>query len=760
MRLIYLLVAVMMLGGPFVRGEEMCLTGCDNPAFWGVHNGGEFPGAEAGLRKNEELGAIELYYDFSKGGKYVAVFPTVGIPPTAKGFRLKVKASQETMLNYRIVDVSGRTFQGQTRAFGPGTRDVEFSCAGPWSGAWGGKEAAVPQQPLQGFSLMVTDEKSKSGRIDIISCRVECSKIPEQKFAANDFKINACNWNFSGKWIRAAGGPMLEVTAENHSKEGVDVAFDFPEMGRNRVLRLSLKPRPLRQIITYMPLAVGSGNERNIYRIAFTVSDKNGNTGKQMLILRGNQASDKSLGAPVNSKNIKESSIGVCVHFSQRTSGWVEYERLLEMIGESGIKWIRDDTSGVKDGDRFGVCEYELRYLKAARNRGLNTILCVTMSADEELSMALKRIEAVVRDTDGLVDVYELGNEPNNFGNWLKKYGGTWNGWEGDGKVSRWVKEHAKYTNAAAEMIKKIRPAAIVIGLGACSSTNFHALKMGVSPKLDGVVDHPYGYAMPAEQVPWGQSLQSRDGIKTGDENFTYAGLVNSYVEHFSRTGRMRSLWATEFGYSSFWFNGKNETGLYAGYTEEAQACYIVRRLLLSQLLPVKVSCIYDFYDDGGSEPFNAESNFGLVRSDFSFKPVYLSVQRLTSLLAGNSVDRKAMVKVVSQPLHGCVKGANVAWDKVKVPSGMEVKAFGLSDSATPDERTLAVWSTLPYSDELNNRVCSIAINGWGGFGHPVAIDLISGYSYDIPYTVSGQTIRLDNLILKHHPVVIKFFRN
>lgn len=42
----------------------------------------------------------------------------------------------------------------------------------------------------------------------------------------------------------------------------------------------------------------------------------------------------------------------------------------------------------------------------------------------------------------------------------------------------------------------------------------------------------------------------------------------------------MRTVWITEFGFTGFWFDGKNETGLYAGFTEEAQAVYLVRRFI------------------------------------------------------------------------------------------------------------------------------------------------------------------------------------
>ena len=117
----------------------------------------------------------------------------------------------------------------------------------------------------------------------------------------------------------------------------------------------------------------------------------------------------------------------------------------------------------------------------ALKEQGVNTIAEINMSASETEEDFVARCRAIAEEMEGLVDVFELGNEPNNFGGWMKEYGGTWNGKEPDGSTSGWVKAHLKYTNAGADAIREVRPDATIIGLGAVAPTNFRYLDIGVT---------------------------------------------------------------------------------------------------------------------------------------------------------------------------------------------------------------------------------------------------------------------------------------
>ena len=44
----------------------------------------------------------------------------------------------------------------------------------------------------------------------------------------------------------------------------------------------------------------------------------------------------------------------------------------------------------------------------------------------------------------------------------------------------------------------------------------------------------------------------------------------------------------------------------------------------------------------------------------------------------------------------------------------------------------------LPVSGAFNSRFASIRIKGWKGFGNLVAIDMITGNSFDVPVKADG----------------------
>jgi len=750
-----------------VSAERLVLDICEKASDWRFHNGAEFPGAEGRIVSDPATGKLILYYDFSRGGKYVSAAPAAGLPSGVDSVTVELNAETAVNVSCRMVDADGRNFQSAARSLTPGRRELSWAVNGPWSSAWGGGTQAKPVAP-KGFSLIFGTGAASGGKVGILSCRVDCSGKQNAAVVGEPSAFSGCGWQFSANWLPGVRGPVLQLNAENVTGSDLDVSFDFPADARPLVTRYTLSADRRRQSLMYVPPFSDGGNPHNIYQIAATFRDKQGNSISRVFKLTGSQASPVLLGAtPLSSREIAESSFGVCCHFSYGTSGafagWRDYRRLTSMIAAAGFKWIRDGVRADQDAaGNFQVRQYDLDWIKLARQYQLAVILVIDMKADEPLEQCLKRIAAIVEQTKGLVTVYELGNEPNNFGNWLKKYGGTWNGKEKDGSTSPWVKAHLQYTNAAADLIKKLRPDAVTIGLGACAPTNIRYLDLGVTANLDGVVEHPYGFSLPPEKVPWGVNLEKRDGIKIGDADNTFAGLVNSYFDHFKRTGIKRSLWITEFGFTTYWFNGKNEKTMYLGYSEEAQAAYLPRRFIEGLTLPVKVACVYDFIDDYGSEPNKDEANFGIIRADFSPKPSYYAIQRMNALFNGFSHDRTAVVKVVSQPLHrGSLRSDLVRdWDKVDIKAGNEVKAFGFASPAAPDSRLLAVWSTLPFSGESNNRVATVTVKGWNGFAHPVAVDLLTGRSFDVPCKVDGDLLTLENLTLGNHPLVIRFFRD
>ena len=267
---------------------------------------------------------------------------------------------------------------------------------------------------------------------------------------------------------------------------------------------------------------------------------------------------------------------------------------------------------------------------------------------------------------------------------------------------------------------------------------------------------------MPPEKSPYGWGFEKRDGVRVGSEDSSFPGLMNSILAHSKKTGKERALWLTEFGWTTYWHNKKvHDKTLFGGFSEKAQATYLVRFFVQCLTMPeIKVACQYDFLDDYGLTPFNGEGNFGLLRYDYSPKPSYYAVQRFTSLFNNCVQDKTAKITIEKAPLHRSMKRRVLVddWDKVVVKADNGVFAYGFKNPEFPNERQFAVWSALPISGEFNNRFASIKIKGWKGFGNLVAVDMITGKTFDVPVKMDGEDLIVD-LILTDNPLVIKMFK-
>ena len=752
---------------------EVILDGCRSTAGWNSFNGSEFKGAKVSLSGGAD--GLKLGYDFAGGGQYVGCHPKKLAVPQADSLSVTVNASSPVGFNYRLIDSTGRTFQGKGFTLRQGVDEkLTLSTTGPWSTAWGGSgNHNRPEFPLKSVWLMATKGKDQppAGTVTIKSVTAEVPELPENAVSGTGFERDLAGWTLKGEWMPQLEGAMLKITPVSAGDRPAQLEIVFPQPGRDLARRYRLTPGNTNPVYYKVPFPA-EVNPRNRYRITLKVADDNGARAEFVTTLSGKLAGTVNLGDPRSSREIKKSKFGTCVHFSYAPKpegafkGWYPKELLLDEISNCGFKFIREGLAMDKlpDGS-WKIRDVDLETLKKAKERGIEQIVVIGMSAKETIPEFLNKVRAMVEQSRDYVNIYELGNEPNNFGQWRQTFrhkgkDGSWNGYESDGTVSEWVRKHVEYTNAGADLIKKIAPDKTVIGLGSNTPTNFHALNLGVSPQLDGVVDHPYTYSLPSEKVPFGWNLAERDGIRVGDAENTFAGLIGSYREQFRKTGKMRTVWITEFGFTGFWFDGKNETGLYAGFTEEAQAVYLVRRFIEGLALPVAVSCQYDFLDDYGSGEHDAESNFGLLRADYSRKPAFYAVRRMNMLLHNAQPDPAAKVKVTAAPLHRSAQRGELIrdWDKQSIAAENGVRAYAFSDPAAPRERMLAVWSMQPYGREFNNRAVTLEIGGWERFaGLPAAVDLITGDSFGIPFEVKDGRLRIEDLPLKEHPLLITF---
>ena len=188
---------------------------------------------------------------------------------------------------------------------------------------------------------------------------------------------------------------------------------------------------------------------------------------------------------------------------------------------------------------------------------------------------------------------------------------------------------------------------------------------------------------------------------------------------------------------------------------------YYIGSCPIPLVIMVAVSCQYDFLDDYYSGAHDQESNFGLLRGDYSRKPSYYALQRMNSLLGDSAADLSAKVTVTAMPLQrSAVRQTIVSdWDNARIMATNGIRTYAFTNPE--EEKMLAVWSMQPYSKEANNRVISLEIDGWKEYdAPPVVINLMNGDTCDLPVKRENGKILIENLELKEAPLLIKFFRN
>ncbi len=752
---------------------EVSLMPVPSHDSWQFIPGSEFPGAQGKLNLEQEFPLAS--WDFSNGGRYVGFKPSTKPPAGLQNLKFDLLPDADANVALRVTDHTGHVFQSTTRKLKANQAILlDFPMAGSWESNWGaGNKSSIPAQPLRSFYLVASGNAQKytSGSLTIRNILGEYDQTSPSMVVSEIFSGTLAGRLVKATWAGSLNPGCLSISVEAGTEPAV-LELEFPALPRNQVTRFQLPTEENKNLQYQIPFLNKSGsNPRNNYQVQLRIISP---TQKAVVTLQlpGSKSSEINLGSPKSSSEISTSKIGVCVHFNSGANpsgafkGWHDYERILDQIASGGCKWIRCGVTLKKDdaGKLLQVSDYDVGWLQAAQKRGIDSIILIDMKSSESQEEFLNRIRLTVEATRNYAHVYELGNEPNNFGGWLQKYGGEWNGRLKDkNEHAPWLKAYLAYTNQGAEYLKKIYPEATVIGCGGVAPANFRLLELGVSNAVDGVVDHAYSYSTPPEKIPFGHYNAKRDGITVGDAEGTFAGYIDSYMRKFKDTGRMRSLWITEFGYSNFCASGKNEHKMFAGYSEEAQAVYLTRRLLESLALPITLSCWYDFVDDYSSSSFQQEANFGLVRSDYSPKPSFYAMQRINSLMHGAEPDPGAKVEIIAAPLHKSVIQNLPAKlkDAIASPPTNGIRTYAFTDPASPDERMLAIWSMLPYSREINSRMVSLEISGWTEFDAiPVAIDLISGHTYDIPMDKKDGKLLINSLTLRENPLLIKFFRN
>ncbi len=301
------------------------------------------------------------------------------------------------------------------------------------------------------------------------------------------------------------------------------------------------------------------------------------------------------------------SRLGVNIHFTSD-------DKALDIIAAAGFSRVRMDlgwsaveqTQGAYDFSAFDALVASL----AARGLKLHLILdyfnpLYPMPGDPAFATTTVPAFAAVSKAAaahfaGKGVTYEVWNEEN---------GGFW-------PPMADATQYAPLCAAAIAAVHAGDPSAAVTtgGLAGFDDAFLEAmLDAGAGPGADAVGVHPY--------------RQGGAESASDDLAFMRAIVAGAYA-------MPPPVWDTEWGYSSQWYGG--DAGGHDPAARVLQAQRTSRELLTAWALGLPMEIYYDIRDDG-TDPTNAEHNFGLVQNDYSDKPAMVAVRTLTKLAAGRS---------------------------------------------------------------------------------------------------------------------------
>ncbi len=292
------------------------------------------------------------------------------------------------------------------------------------------------------------------------------------------------------------------------------------------------------------------------------------------------------------------SPFGLDTHIATRFGIYGRQSGPMDMAQGTGAGWIREEVRWDWIQHPIGAWDWGFtdEMVQDARSRNLNILglLGYNNSAQKagtvnftvpDIGLWKTFVLNTVYRYKDRIHVWEVWNEPDN------PY--FWNG------------SVADYVNLLRETyntIKSVDPAAVVMN-GASSNLDLNwfnqFLDQGGAQYADILGFHPY---------------PSQASIDNGDYQKNDLAHLTAIQ---ARTGK--SWWFTEIGWSSASGSGVG--------SEQAQASYMVRQYVESLDYPgldVRHIFWYDFHDDG-TDPGNAENNYGLIRNDWATPEVLLS---------------------------------------------------------------------------------------------------------------------------------------
>lgn len=562
--------------------------------------GWEFPGARAEFSwqaggAEASPGALAIEYDFTAGGNYVAWSYQDFFPNPGSRLRFRAQSEKPRQIVFRVVDSTGQFLQRVLSLEPDGWQGLEVDVSEGstgWSGYWGGANDGRVHGPLtQLFLGPERSQEQETGRllIDEVELMTDLS--------ATELQAQYRAYYAEHPGFRARGsvpGNLFYPTDPlQFTLTAQPPRMDIPLSISGRVRDVSGKeiaavgPFPLTTQNGYRSSVRLEVGKRGYFEIHWTITPEGDveSTAEARTCFAVIPENEHETPRP-------DSPFGVNVHFTQ---GWPK--EIAALIQRVGIKWIRDHWGGEYDAEAGEYRSLDPTLL-LAREHGLCYLpLSPYWSADrlEEVDgvwrheAGIRQAKAYARKHRDYFDAYELYNEPNNFGGWTGRFGGSWNG-------GGWLKPFVDLGKQITQALQRGDPDAMVLWPeGDVFVLTPQFIAAGARPELNAIAPHTYSLHQPSypEDQPF---LRSVAEVKAA----------------LRRAGLSHQIWATEVGFPSF-TAPPDHRGFHRPLTERQQADVLARMMILHLAYGITKVFYYDFYEDG-PDPANAEHRFGIIR--------------------------------------------------------------------------------------------------------------------------------------------------
>jgi len=313
----------------------------------------------------------------------------------------------------------------------------------------------------------------------------------------------------------------------------------------------------------------------------------------------------------------------------------------------------------------------------------------------------------------GSVKYYEIWNEENSW---------AWYGSPPDPKAfGTLIRETGK---ALKEIDPEIK---IVVGGTAALAPTFisQALEQGGGKYIDYIAFHPY--TMPYPEMGLG-SLDIIDGTQLGKTKeelgyTTYAEMLQFYRKTFSQFNPNIKFWADEWNAIP-----TREDSPYKSISEIEEAKQCARFFLVNTLLGVRATW-WSLANE------NTIYDWGILRTgDLSRKPVYYTLQAMTTLLSGAYADSSVHVDVTGD-----------------VP---ELRCETLR--GRDGELLIAIWSAInPLEDDYQGKRVSLSMKA-SQVTSIEAIDTFHALTQKVDFLLQKSNIVMDGLLVMDYPIIIR----